>query len=88
MNEAILNLISESAAPIGLREIAASLNCPAQAAADALEGLIAEGEVVTTKKGRYMTAQAAGLVRARIGFQQVAANARLGVAAGKAAGFG
>ena len=70
MNEAILNLISESAAPMGLREIAASLNCPAQAAADALEGLIADGEVVTTKKGRYMSAQAAGLVRARIGFQR------------------
>ena len=55
MNEQIIDLLTESGAPVGIKEIAARLMCPMPAAKEALDRLIAEGEVVVTKKGRYMT---------------------------------
>ena len=70
MNEQIINLLAESGAPVGIKEIASRLKCPMPAAKEALESLISEGEVVVTKKGRYMTPEAAGLIRARISFQR------------------
>lgn len=70
MNEQIIDLLTESGAPVGIKEIAARLRCPMQAAKEALESLISEGEVVVTKKGRYMTPEAAGLIKASISFQR------------------
>jgi len=68
MNEAILALLAQS--PLGVKELSSRLQAPMQTVKDALDALIAEGEIVTTKKGRYMTAEAAGLLRARVSFQR------------------
>ena len=70
MKEQIIDLLANAGAPVGIRELSSKLQCPMQTAKDVLDRLISEGEVVLTKKGRYMTPDAAGLVRARIGFQR------------------
>lgn len=68
MNDNIISLLAES--PMGLKELSSSLECPMQAVREALDALMSEGEIVTTKKGKYMTAEAAGLIRARVSFQR------------------
>ena len=70
MNEQIIELLESSPAPLGIRELSSRLECPMQTAKEALDRLISDGAVVTTKKGRYMTTEAAGLIRARISFQR------------------
>ena len=69
MNEQIMENLS-GGLPKGLKELAQAAGVSQSEAQTALDALIAEGDVVKTKKGRYTTANGAGLVKARITFQR------------------
>ena len=69
MNEQILELLS-GGLPRGLKDIAQAAGLSQNDTQAALDALMAEGEVIRTKKGRYTTAKDAKLVRARISFQR------------------
>ncbi|MBR1561395.1 MAG: ribonuclease R [Clostridia bacterium] len=69
MNERLMELLSKGL-PKGTKELSQLTGESVRDVEAALETLIAEGEVVRTKKGRYTTAAGAGLVRARVGFQR------------------
>ena len=70
MKEQLLEYLQSSATPQGLKALAAAMGAPQSQVEAALNALIADGDVVTTKKGRYCTAQMAGLQRCRISFQR------------------
>ena len=69
MNEKIMEILS-SGLPRGLKELAEAMALSQAEAQTALDALMAEGDVVKTRKGRYTTANGSGLVKARISFQR------------------
>ena len=70
MKTQIIDLLTQAGMPVGIKELSSRLQHPMQEIRDALDELIDEGEVVLSKKGKYMLAGAAGLIRARVGFQR------------------
>lgn len=70
MNARILEILEQSGTPLGVKALSSLLQAPMQAVKDALDDMVAGGDIVITKKGKYTTAEAAGLVRARISFQR------------------
>ncbi|MGX8705215.1 MAG: ribonuclease R [bacterium] len=69
MNERLLEILS-GGLPKGIKDLALAAGLSQREAQAALDELMAEGDVVKTKKGRYTTAADAKLVKARIGFQR------------------
>ena len=69
MNERIMELLS-GGLPKGIKDLALAAGLSQREAQAALDELMAEGDVVKTKKGRYTTAADAKLIKARIGFQR------------------
>ena len=70
MKQQLLEYLQNAGTPLSLKALAAELDAPQRQVQAALDALIAEGEAVTTKKGRYCTPEAAGLVRCRVSFQR------------------
>ena len=70
MKDRITDALARAGSPMDLRALCDTLGADAAGLRPELDGLIAEGRVVTTRKGRFMTAEAAGLVAARIRFQR------------------
>ena len=70
MKDRLLEYLQGAGVPQGLKALSAAMSAPQPEVMAALEALMADGEVVTTKKGRYCTAEMAGLVRCRISFQR------------------
>ena len=70
MKEKVLELLRDSRMPLGLKALCADADASQKEVQAALDELIASGEAVLTKKGKYTTAEAAGLVLARIAFQR------------------
>lgn len=69
MNGQIIETLSGKL-PMGLKALSEATGMPSRELEAVLEKLIAEGEVIKTKKGRYAKASDAGFVRARVGFQR------------------
>ena len=70
MRERILEFLRGIGTPVSLRTLCEQLEEGEAALLSVLDALIAEGLVVTTRKGRYLTAEAAGLLPARVTFQR------------------
>ena len=51
MKTQIIELLTQTGMPVGIRELSSRLECPMQAVKDALDELMNEGEVVLSKKG-------------------------------------
>ncbi len=65
MKQEILTLLTEEDALLAPEEIAGRLNIPEEELYADLDELVHEGNLIMTKKGRYGTPEALGLIRAR-----------------------
>ena len=70
MKERILELLEASDTPMTEKELCSKAAINPTELRPVLEALVGEGSAVTTKKGRYATPSAVGLIAARIGFQR------------------
>ena len=68
LKEQLLDILRDADVPMGVRELCEEIDAGREDVETALEGLASDGLASATKKGRWATVEALGLVRARISF--------------------